>query len=123
MPEYNYDHAKATNKDRARSLLGDTGVDGGVWLLSDEEIQADLNTLPFNQAVANLAMGLATRFAQFPDEVETPGGGIMRYRERVEAWQKLANEMKAAPNPGASAPRRTVALIGNLANPAVNKIR
>lgn len=109
--------------DRARKLLGDTGVDGGVFLLEDEEILLDLGTLPFNEAVAQLALGLAARFGQYPDEIDKAGGKGTKWTKRVDAWFRLADEMRNAPSPLGTAPRRTVAKLGKIAEPANSKIR
>jgi hypothetical protein len=106
-----------TPKDKARLLLGDTGVDGTVFLLTDEEINSFLGQVPFNEGVALLAESLATRFAQYPDQTDTPGGSSIKWTERVPAWLELAKRMRAGGNPLASAPQRTMAKLGTLSNP------
>ena len=113
-----YSTTASTPKDKARLLLGDTGVDGGVFLLTDEEIVAFMGTVSFNEAVALLAEALSTRFAQYPDETDTPGGTTVKWTERVKTWLELAKRMRAGGNPLASAPRRTMAKLGTLSNPA-----
>jgi hypothetical protein len=118
---YNNLSTSQVPKDRARRLLGDTGVDGNAWLLTDEEILSDLGTLSFSEAVASLALGLASRFAQYPDEVETAGSSSMKWSERVRTWRALAEQM--VQNPTASAPRRTTARLGTLANPKAPGLR
>lgn len=110
----------STPKDRARLLLGDTGVDGNSFLLTDEEINAMLTASKFNSAVADLAESLATRFAQFPDETDTPGGHKLKWSERVAAWQELAKRLRADANKGT---RRGAAYLGTLTNPTESKIR
>lgn len=112
--------SSATPRDRARRLLGDTGVDGGTFLLTDEEIDAEVVSYPFNHAVAVLAEGLATRFAQFPDETETPGGHTLKWGDRVKAWQDLAKRLRTSRSPGAS---RGSNALGNLTNPTESKLR
>lgn len=109
-----------TPRDRARRLLGDTGVDGNTFLLQDSEIDAEIATYPFNAAVATLADGLATRFAQYPDETETPGGHILKWSERVKAWQDLSKRLREARSPGT---RRSNAFLGALTNPTENNLR
>lgn len=119
-----YSVTDQTPKDKARFLLGDTGVDGGTFLLQDEEIASFLSGVPFNDGVALIADGLATRFAQFPDEQETAGGSKTKWSERVEGWRELAHRMRTvAINPTVSAPRRRVAALGSLANPTESRLR
>lgn len=120
---YNSTTTSPTPKDRARKLLGDTGVDGGVFLLTDEEIDSEIATLGFNEAVAQLAMGLASRFAQYPDKTDTPGGSTVEWRERIQQWKDLAAMIRNAPDPTDARPRRTVAKLGQMTNPANPKIR
>ena len=120
---YNPTTITPSAKDRARKLLGDTGVDGGVFLLQDEEIIAEVNALGFNEGVAQLALGLASRFAQYPDEVDTPGGTTTKWTERVAAWKDLAKSIRLAPDPTDARPRKTVARLGLLKNPVNSKIR
>lgn len=101
--------------NRARRILGDTGVDGGVELLTDDEINAELSELSFNPAVANLALGLASRFGQFPDEVDTAGATKMKWSERVKTWRELAARLSSTVE-DAEAPQRKVARLGTLSN-------
>lgn len=89
----NYDPTLVINppRDRARQLLGDTGEDpAGVFLLQDETILALLALFPFSEAVAELAEGLATRFAQQPDEYNDEGGTKVSWKKRVDQWNLLA---------------------------------
>lgn len=112
--------ASNTPRDRARRLLGDTGVDGNAFLLQDSEIDAEIATYRFNEAVAVLADGLAVRFAQYPDETKTPGGHTVKWTERVSAWQELAKRLRASPGPGT---RGGAARLGALTNPTENNLR
>lgn len=123
MPTYSYNNSTTaqTPKDRVRKVLGDTAVDGSHWLLSDEEILADLATMSYSEAVASLALSLASRFAQYPDEVDTAGNSKMKWSERVKTWRNLADHM--VQNPTVSAPKRTMAKMGSLTNPASPGLR
>lgn len=112
--------SSSSPRDRARRLLGDTGVDGNVFLLDDAEIDAEIAAYRFNEAVAALAEGLATRFAQYPDETETPGGHTVKWKERVGAWQDLAKRLRETPGPGT---RGGSTKLGALTNPTESKIR
>jgi hypothetical protein len=104
--------------DRARRLLGDTGVDGSLFLLTDEEILAETSTSPFNKAVANLADSLATRFAQYPDETDTPGGHTLKWTSRVKAWQELSKLFRKTSNSS----RGGAAQLALLTNPSETKL-
>lgn len=116
-----YDPTLPDPKDHVRLVLGDTGVDGNSWLLTDEEIAATLIRLPYNETCATLAEGLAARFAQFPDEEDTVSGAKLKWSERVKTWLEIAKRMRAeAANPTADAPKRTMARLGNLTNPVDN---
>jgi len=109
----------STPNDKARLLLGDTGVDGSVFLLTDEEIAAFVGSLPFNEGVAQLAMGLATRFAQYPDETTTPGGTKTKWSERIATWKALAKDLRESPDAIAlGGTRRRMGYLGNLSHPA-----
>lgn len=109
----------STPNDKARLLLGDTGVDGGVFLLTDEEILAFTGSIAFNEAVAQLALSLATRFAQYPDETTTPGGHKTKWSERIKAWTDLAKTLRDSPDPLlAGGPRRRMGALGSMTNPA-----
>jgi hypothetical protein len=108
-----YSHDVANPLNAARLLLGDTGADGGVFLLSDEEILGMLASAPFNEAVARLAEALAARFAQYPDETTTPGGIRERWGERVRTWMELASRMRAV-----YGGRRAAAVLGQLREPS-----
>jgi len=75
-------------------LLGDTNEDAIGWLIQDETIGAMLSQFPFSEAVAQLAMGLAVRFAQEPDWYDDEGGVRARWNSRVKAWQTLATSLR-----------------------------
>lgn len=84
---------------RARYMLGDTGRlkdDAGatVWLLDQEEIDALITTFGFSEGVAQLADGLAVRFAQEPDKYADEGGVEIEWSSRINAWQSLANRLR-----------------------------
>ena len=121
-----YDPTLSTPKDHVRLLLGDNGVDGGSYLLQDEEINANVTALGFNLAVAQLAESLATRFAQYPDETDTAGGTRLSWRTRVSAWQTLAKTMRtqgASADPTKQAPIRKAARVGQLGSDDPGNLR
>lgn len=109
----------ASALDRARRALGDTGEDGGVFLLTDEAITAELETWRWNDAVALLAEGLAARFGQYPDETTTPGNHTVRWRDRVSTWLEIAKRLRATTGPGA----KTGSRLGTLTNPTEDNLR
>ena len=85
---------------RARYQLGDTGRildddDETVWLLDQEEIEGMIVAYGYAEGVAQLADGLAVRFAQEPDEYEDEGGVKVRWTERVAQWVNLAKRLRA----------------------------
>jgi len=110
----------ASTRDRVRLWLGDTGADGGVFLLSDEEIDAELSGSTLADAVARLAEGLDIRFGQYPDETTTPGGHKMKWSQRCEAWRNLASGLRTG---RIKLSRGTMAKLGNLTNPTENRLR
>ena len=79
--------------DRVRYMLGDTETTAP--LLDDGEIASMLSLQPFNEAVAQLAEGLAVRFAQEPDKYDADGGLSQSWTQRVDAWFKLAERMRS----------------------------
>lgn len=102
-------------------ILGDTGIDGGIFLLTDEEIDEQLDRLPFGQAVSFLAMSLASRFAQYPDETTDASGAKYKWGERVAQWRRLGEGKGLVENPTANAPGQRP-LVGQL-QVGRNKIR
>lgn len=82
-----YDETLATDRDVARSLLGDTAS----VLLTDAHIDAVLTFKgSLNAAVAFLAGELVTRFAQQPTSISLPSGLSVSYAGRLSSWQALA---------------------------------
>lgn len=88
-----FDASLGSLTDHIRLALGDTDTDAP--LLQDETIAAKLAALPYCEALAQLADGLATEFAQRPDQYEESGGVQITWSERVTAWQKLAADARA----------------------------
>lgn len=83
-----WDPTLATPRDYARLLLGDT--DDANQLLLDATYDASLARYGYNLTVGKLARGLATRFAQQPDEYDDEGGVQVRWRKRVDQWNLIA---------------------------------
>jgi hypothetical protein len=90
-----YTDTLPTSRDTARFLLGDTSNSAGTELLTDAAIDAVLVIYAPNPAVAFLATGLASRFAQKPSDVALPHGLRVAWRERIAAWLGLAAQMRA----------------------------
>lgn len=118
-----YDSSASSAKDKARLLLGDTNPENvsDGWIFTDEEITSFL-TIGFNEGVAQLALSAASRFAQYPDEEETPGDHRMKWSERVKNWRELAKQMRSSIDPTGAITRRN-GRVGAIKNPATNKIR
>lgn len=82
-----FDETLATDRDKARALLGDTGTPA---LLTDTYMDAVLGLYSFNAAVSFMANGLAAKYAQEPDRVTLPSGLSVSWAERVKYWTGLA---------------------------------
>jgi hypothetical protein len=89
-----YDDSLATERDRARSLLGDTANDPATELVTDAHIAAAQARYGFAGGVAFVALGLAARFAQQPGSVRLPNGLSATWAERVAYWQGLAAQLR-----------------------------
>jgi len=90
-----YDDALPTDRDRARSILGDTQDLPDDALLTDEHIDAVLAwQASLDGAVAFLAAELAARFARQPVRV-TSNGKTVDYGERLAHWRTIAGEARA----------------------------
>lgn len=103
---YTYEpgNIRAPCKDRMRFELGDTMVEGGpdTSALTDEEIQAALDTHPKSWKKAKLMLleSLCRRFAY---EVDTKTGPLWLYmQERAKLWrsdyEQLKKEVGASPS-------------------------
>lgn len=84
-----FDPLLTTVRDRLRFQLGDTNtVDP---LLDDATYDAALAMYPdWRSAGADLASGLASRFAQEPDSIAISGEITLSWRSRVQRWTQLA---------------------------------
>lgn len=89
-----YTDTLPTDKDTARFLLGDTTNSVATELLTDDTINAALAIYGLNPAVAFLATGLATRFAQKPTDIGLPSGLRVAWAERIKTWLSLAAQMR-----------------------------
>lgn len=78
---------------RARFQLGDTNE--ASPLLDDDEISAMVDVYGYAEGVAQLADGLASRYAQDPDEYEDEGGVRVRWNQKIKVWQDLARRLRA----------------------------
>lgn len=96
---YNPANVKEPGKDRMRFELGDVMVDGlsDTTALTDEEIQAAIDTYPWKRAKLMLLESLCRRFAY---EVNTKTGPLtLELQERAKLWredyEKLKKEVSA----------------------------
>jgi hypothetical protein len=107
--------------NRARYLLGDTDTTSA--LLQDDEITGMLALYNFNEAVAQLAMGLASKYAQEPDQYNADGGLEYSFKLRVDAWKALAVNMRnVAEKPTDAVPRPGIS-VGSLKQPDTSRLR
>ena len=95
---YTYEPGKVKDfgKDRMRFELGDVMVEGGAdtTALTDEEIQAALNSYPkkYKRAKLMLLESLCRRFAY---EVDTKTGPLWLYmQERAKLWREDYDKLK-----------------------------
>ncbi len=109
------------DRDRARFLLGDT--DTATALLQDESIDAMLGLYDFNEAVAQMAMGLATQFAQEPDKLDQDGGLVQTWTERVAAWHALAKDMRSKAQTASPTTPRSGVSVGLIQSPDTSRLR
>lgn len=83
-----YDDTLATDRDRARSLIGDT--DESAELHSDEHIDAVLTEQgSLGMAVSYLAHELVVRYEQDPISFRDAGGEF-NFSQRLTTWRLLA---------------------------------
>ena len=87
-----YDPTHATDKDRARGMLGDTGA-AGIYRLQDETIIAELSRTSFHQGLAVLAQMLITLVSQEPDSVDDDGKLKVEWRNRIRSWEGLISRV------------------------------
>lgn len=97
---YEPNNVKEYGKDRMRFELGDTMVEGGsdTTALTDEEIQAALETYPSSWKRAKLML-IESLFRRFSYEVTTKTGPLtLEMQERANLWkeeyEKLKKEVK-----------------------------
>ncbi|MEN6583051.1 MAG: hypothetical protein ABFD54_11425 [Armatimonadota bacterium] len=88
-----YDPTLPTLRDHIRLALGDTDTTNP--LVQDETINAKLTTCGYCEALAQLAEALASEFAQRPDSYAESGGLTVKWGERVQAWQDLADSARS----------------------------
>jgi hypothetical protein len=97
---WTYVNTLATARDRVRHAIGDT--DAGNQLRQDETILALIDQLGETGAIAALAEGLASQFAQEPTSFSSDGLSVS-FGERVRTWTALAARIATANGGGASA--------------------
>lgn len=89
-----YDDTLQTDRDRARSILGDTDDDHPLH--SDDHIEAVLTAQgSLALGVSYLAHELVVRYEQDPVKFENAGGSY-DFKERLTSWRLLATPYRAA---------------------------
>lgn len=96
-----YDLTLPTDKDHIRLALGDIDTDNP--LLQDETILVKLQSFGYREALAQLAEGLASQYAQMPDSF-TDDGMQLTWRERISNWQSLAKSARQIVTPPSGIP-------------------
>ena len=107
--------------NRARFLLGDT--DTTTALLQDAAILAMLASFDYNEAVAQLAMGLASDAAQDPDSYEADGGLKLVFAQKIKTWQALAKDLRQNTQVTAPAVPRSGLSVGLIKQPDTRGLR
>lgn len=98
QPAYTYDPTKIAEggKDQMRFELGDTMVEGGAdtCALNDAEYTAIIEATPrWKKAKLRCIESILFRFSY---EVDTKVGALsLSLNQRLEAWRKLRDELKA----------------------------
>lgn len=95
---YSYNPAKVSElgKDRMRFELGDTMVEGDsdTSALTDEEIQAALDTYPKSWKKAKLML-LESLYRRFSYEVDTKTGPLsLSMQDRAKLWKEEYENLK-----------------------------
>ena len=96
-----FDPGLSSKRDEARLWLGDyhQGTVAGAVpsaLLQDATIDAKLAAYPFNEAVAQLAGALISKYANSPDSYDEGGTGLkLVWAHRLDAWKTVIKEARA----------------------------
>ena len=93
---YQPNNVKEYGKDRMRFELGDTMVEGGsdTTALTDEEIQAALETYPSSWKRAKLML-IESLFRRFSYEVTTKTGPLtLEMQGRANLWKEEYEKLK-----------------------------
>lgn len=122
-----FDPALSTKKDEARLWLGDyhtNATSGPVAnaFLQDATIAAKLNLYPFNEAVAQLASALISKYANSPDLYEEGSSLKLEWRNRLLAWREVIAEARKS----GAAPTQTYRpgiAVGKLSSPIDSTIK
>lgn len=98
-PEYSYDvDALDEPLNQIRYLLGDTGLGGDAWLLSDQEISAVapggvIGEATVKTAAAALCDSIVARFSRLVDVSE--GSASASMSQIADRYRQLAKELRA----------------------------
>lgn len=82
-----FDPTLATDRDFARHVLGDTGTNA---FLPDETYDALLARFDLKGAIQSAAGALVAKYQNAPDHISESGGVTLTWKQRLEAWKKLA---------------------------------
>lgn len=89
-----YDPRHSTQKDWARSALGDR--DCASAFLQDETIEASLAAFPtYSLAIANLAGIMIAEIEQEPDSIRRATGTSVEFQERLKQLRALQSRGQA----------------------------
>jgi len=116
-----FDPALSSKTDEVRLWLGDyhTNATAGPVanaFLQDATIAAKLHLYPFNEAVAQLASALISKYANSPDMYEEGNSLKLEWRNRLAAWKEVVAEARRS----GAAPTQTYRpgiAVGKLSSP------
>lgn len=89
---WTYVNTLATGRDRVRHAIGDT--DSANQLRQDETILALITQFGEQGAIAALAEGLASQYAQEPTSFSSDGLSVS-FADRVKTWTALASRIRS----------------------------
>ena len=116
-----FDPALSSKRDEVRLWLGDYHTNAAAGpvadaYLQDATIDAKLAAYPFNEATAQLANALISKYANKPDEYEEGNSLKLQWHNRLASWKETVSEARKAGAAPALTFRPGIA-IGRLGSP------
>lgn len=99
---FSYDIETGLQLDYARFYLADTDAETAV--LSNEEINAQLNKHGWHLGLQNLVNGLLSEFSREPVKYQEGNGAMIDLSARISVWENLLRRISTLPDPEATTP-------------------